>query len=292
MRPIEHHFQNVHLTKLKPGNQSTIFHYLVEKCSELIVYYNLIKAVPKARSNFKRITGLSANQPKINVWTTTLCQNLIYSYFELILDLIRGVDKVQSRVEFDHEGLQQIQEKIACGKSVVLAGIHTCGFDHAIFGLNPIMPGIQILTKSDPAGGNLLMYQLRKVHKIRATPISVSALREAVDRLSTGGVAVAIDLPVRNGTCYEFFGQNCFLTSAHTRMAVKSNSALFLVYTRRTRSGSFRVSFKEIQPPNCCQNRKELISKWAQKSYRQLETFILRWPEAWYGVTFDLFQQS
>jgi lauroyl/myristoyl acyltransferase len=189
--------------------------------------------------------------------------------------------------------LARIRRVLAGGHGVVLAGAHTCGFDHAVYSLNHHLPGIQVLSKANPTGGNRFMYYLRKLNNILITPISVSALKEAIGRLRSGGVvAVAIDLPIPNGDCFQFFGQECFLTDAHTRMAVKSGAAIFLVYTRRTPSGQYQIKFQEVKRPGHCPNKKALIASWAQQSYRQVEGFILRWPEAWYGTTFDLFPQA
>jgi lauroyl/myristoyl acyltransferase len=137
------------------------------------------------------------------------------------------------------------------------------------------------------------MYYLRKLHNIIITPISIPALKDAIGRLRTGGiVAVAIDLPVPNGECFKFFDQDCFLTNAHTRMAVKSGALIFLAYTLRTPSGQYMVKLQEVKQPSNCPGKKDLVAAWAQQSYRQVEQIILRWPDAWYGTSFDLFHQA
>jgi lauroyl/myristoyl acyltransferase len=270
-----------------------LYRNLVEKISQLYVAYQKHKVVPKARKNLSLIAQLPEDDPQITGWINTISQNVIYSYIELFLDLIRGTDYLNKKIEIDHKALEKLREVLANGYGVVLAGTHTSGFDHAVFSLNYHLPGIQVLSKANPTGGNRLMYYLRKVHNILVTPISVSALREAIKRLRAAGVvAVAIDLPIPNGDYYKFFGQDCPLTDAHTRMAVKSGARIFLVYTRRTPSGRYQIKLQEVKPPKNCPNKKSLIATWAQKSYQQVEEFILQWPDAWYGTTFDLFSQD
>jgi lauroyl/myristoyl acyltransferase len=266
---------------------------LVEKISDLLISNNKLKATPTVRRNLSLITQLPENNPQIEVWTNKLCQNVIFSYVELFLDLIKGPQHLNKKIEVDLKGLEQIRHELACGHGVVLAGTHTCGFDHAVQGLKHYLPGIQVLSKANPTGRNRFMYFLRKIHKIDVTPISLSALREAIKRLRSGGVAaVAIDLPVPNGEQFTFFDQNCLLTNAHTRMAEKSGAKVFLVYTRRTSSGVYQIKFQEVKQPSSCYSTKNLINSWAQKSYIQLERFILQWPDAWYGTSFDLFSKA
>jgi lauroyl/myristoyl acyltransferase len=270
-----------------------LYLYLVEKVSDLLISNNWLKATPTVRRNLSLITQLPEDDPRIEDWTNKLCQNVIFSYAELFLDIVKGPQQLNKKIVVDQNGLEKIRQTLACGHGVVLAGTHTCGFDHAVHGLNHYLPGIQVLSKADPTGRNRFMYFLRKMHKIIITPISLSALREAIERLRSGGVvAVAIDLPVSNGEQFQFFDQDCLLTNAHTRMAVKSGAKVFLVYTRRTPSGDYQINFQEVKQPPNCQTKKNLINTWAQKSYWQVEKFILQWPDAWYGTSFDLFPKA
>lgn len=275
-----------------PSGKS-IFRLLVERISHLIVSYSNLKLVRKVRKNLSLVTQLPEDAPQITGWVRQIFQNIIYSYVELFLDLAKGTHSLSQRIDVDHKGLERIRRQLAAGRGVVLAGTHTCGFDHAVYSFNHYLPGIQVLSKANPTGGTRFMYFLRKMHNILITPISVSALKDAIHRLRSGGVvAVAIDLPVPSGDRFRFFNQECLLTDAHTRLAVKSGAAIFLVYTRRTPAGRYQVKFQEVVQPAGCPNKRELITAWAQQSYRQVEPLILRWPEAWYGTTFDLFPNA
>ncbi len=296
MKEITQHFQEFNGSlSIAPSLPSGImlYRYIVEKVSRLICSYKNLKVVPRLRKNISLITQLPEDDPQITKLINTICQNTIYSYIELFLDLGKGTHSLRQKVQVDYQGLERIRQEAASGHGVVLAGTHTCGFDHVILCLNHYLPGIQVLSKANPTGGNWFMYYLRKLHNIIITPISVSALKDAIGRLRSGGVvAVAIDLPVQNGGCFKFFGQECFLTNAHARMAVKSGAAIFLVYTLRTPSGQYQVKFQEVKQPSSCPSKKDLIAAWAQQSYRQVEKFILRWPDAWYGTSFNLFPQA
>jgi lauroyl/myristoyl acyltransferase len=271
---------------------AVLLNILIEKITHLIVTQKNSRVVPKTRKNLSLVTHLPENDPQIEQWIRKICRNMLFSYLELFRGLAGGQQKISEKIDVDRKELQCIYQVLSSGKGVILAGIHTCGFDHAIYALNDYLPKIQILSKANPTGGTKLMYLLRKLHNILITPLSVSALKKAVLRLRSGGlVAVAIDIPIDSSEGYKFFNQDAHLTDAHTRLAVKSGAKIFLVYTRRTSSGRYQIKFQEVKQPENHQDKKVLISAWAQKSYQQVEYFILRWPEAWYGSTFDLFTQ-
>lgn len=270
-----------------------LLNILIENITHLLVTHKNSKVVPKTRKNLSLVTCLPENDPQIEQWIRTICRNMLYSYLELFFGLAGGTQNISEKIDVDRKELQQIYQVLASGKGVVLAGTHTCGFDHAVYALNEYLPNIQILSKANPSGGTKLMYLLRRLHNIIVTPLSVSALKRAIQRLKSGGVvAVAIDIPIDNSEYYNFFNQDTHLTDAHTRLAVKSGAKIFLVYTRRNSSGRYQIKLQEVKQPKNYPDKKALISAWAQKSYQQVEHFILRWPEAWYGFTFDLFPHS
>ena len=267
--------------------------YLIELIAQQVVTNKKSRVVPRARKNLSMVTQLSEDNPQIEIWIKTIYRNMLYSYLEYFRGLMGKMDKMIKSVDVDRQALQRIYQILSSGSGVVLAGAHTCGYDHCIHTLKEYLPSIQILSKAKPTGGTRLMYHLRKLNNIAITPLSVTTLRKAMNRLKSGGiVAVAIDMPVKNGDKFRFFNQYTTLTNAHTRLAVHSGAKLVLVYTRRTNSDRYRLEFQEVRQPKKFLHKKDLITSWAQKSYQQFERFLVRWPEAWYGSTFDLFPQE
>lgn len=264
---------------------------MIGKITDLVVNYKNSRVVPKVRKNLALVTHRQQDDPQIEHWMREMCQNMLCSYVDLFSGLLKGTQTISQNIDVDRKDLQDIYQALANGHGVVLAGTHTCGFDQAMFALNDYLPNIQILSKANPTGGTRLMYFLRKLNNITITPISVSALRHAIQRLHSGGVvAIAIDMPVQTGNNFKFFNQNIHLTDAHVRMAEKSGAEIFLVYSRRRQSGHYQIKLQRVRKPENCPKKKDLIASWTQKSYQQVEKFILRWPEAWYGFTFDLLQ--
>ena len=194
--------QSILKTPSSPSRKS-LYRYLVEKIGHLLITNTKLKAVPTARKNLSLITQLPEDAPQITALINAICQNTIYSYVELFLDLGKGNHNLSKKIEVDQKGLERIRLVLAGGRGVVLAGAHTCGFDHAVFSLNDYLPGLQVLSKANPTGGNRFMFYLRKLKNVLITPISVQALKAAIGRLHSGGVvAVAIDLPIPNGECF------------------------------------------------------------------------------------------
>ena len=275
------------------SNPSQLMATLIEWITQKVVTDKKSQVVPRARAALSLITHLQENDPKIESWIYNICRNMLHSYLEYFLGLIKGAEQIEERIDIDRHGLQRMYQVLSTGQGVVLAGVHSCGYDYCIYSLNQYLPCIQILSKANPTGGKKLMLLLRKLTRTLITPLSVSTIRKAAHRLQSGGiVAVAIDMPVDNGERFQFFNQSTPLTNAHARMAVKNGAAMFLVYTRRMRSGQYRIDVQEVTKPEDCCHKKELVSAWAQRSYQQLEHFILRWPDAWYGSTFELFPQA
>jgi lauroyl/myristoyl acyltransferase len=266
---------------------------LIEWLVLKVVTDNKSAVIPRVRKNIALVTQLPEDDPRLEIHLKGIYRNLLYNYLEFFKATIQGPDKLVACVDLDHRMVQQIYKALADGSGVILAGVHCFGYDICMRVMHEFLPSIQILSKTHPVRGEKLMHWLRKINRIKVTPLSVSSLRDAVARLKSGGiVAIAIDMPIRSDEPFVFFDSNALLTNAHTRLAVQTGAKIFLFYSHRVGNDKYRIEFQEVQQPEHCRTRKELISCWAQKTYQQVEPCIRQWPDAWYGFTFELFPRE
>ncbi len=268
-----------------------VFEYLVNLNVDRMVKNAIKDSIIKTNSSL--ILDLPKQDPQIDLYIRSIYRNLVDNYLDFFSVIIKDPEKINSCVEIDRSTIQEIYRILGSGTGVILAGVHTFGYDHCILAMNEFLPRIQILGNPNPTKGRKLMHQLRKLNRINVTPLSFSSLRHAIVRLKSGGiVAIAIDLPIKNREQFVFFNRLTCLTDAHTRLAVQTGARIFLFYSHRIENGKYRGEFQEVLPPKNCENKKDLVSAWAQKSYQQVEYFIREWPDAWHGITFDLFDHN
>jgi KDO2-lipid IV(A) lauroyltransferase len=169
-------------------------------------------------------------------------------------------------------------------------GPHTCGFDFGIIALTKWFPNAQLISKPKPKGEYHFMHKMRLKFGLNMTPISVTALRQAIQRLKNGEIVIiSNDLPVGNGHKFKLFGKKVGLTTGHARLALKSGAAMIMVSTHRVSPGRYQVVMEEIPQPESTGDKNLDVINWAQASYACLENHVRQWPEEWYGLTFGMF---
>ncbi len=126
---------------------------------------------------------------------------------------------------------------------ILLLGTHTANFDLA--GRATALRGAPLLVLSypQPPGSYQMQNQLRQVARLEIEPISPSVLRQAVNRLRSGGTVVTgIDRPI-HGSNYpvQFFGRPAQLPVGHVRLALKTKAWVYLMGMRYQPNGRLRV---------------------------------------------------
>jgi len=258
--------------------------------SSVAVRQGSLRIIRAIRSSLSVILGVPIDDPRIDQALVRFLKNIYCSYVDFFKALRGSREKIVDSIDLDPVGAKKIQDYLANGQSVVLVGVHTCGFDFGIVALTKWFPDIQVLGKKEPKGEFKLMHKMRLKFGLNITPLSVASLREAVQRLKNGGVVtIANDLPIENGDKFSFFGKKVCLTSGHARLALKTGAVMMMVVPHRVSPGRYRVVIEEVPRPESTGNRKLDAIRWAQKSYACLEKFIRRWPEEWFGLTYGMF---
>lgn len=161
-------------------------------------------------------------------------------------------------------------------KATILLIPHLSGFN--LGGLRLVQEGLRYLTLSypNPSRGYVWQNNLRNQRGMEVLPMTVSALRNARERLQAGGVVLTgIDRPL-NETPYHprFFGYPSNLPVSYIRLALKMKARLFVVgfLTLPDHTHLIDVS-NEIILENDPDPVKELECN-AEKVLQQAEVFI------------------
>jgi KDO2-lipid IV(A) lauroyltransferase len=242
------------------------------------------------RSSLSAILGVPEGDSRIDQAALGFLKNLYYSYVDFFKALRGSRDDIIESIHFDPAQRKKIDDHLANGQSVVLVGPHTCGFDFGIIALTEWFPNTQLISKPAPRGEYQFMHKIRLRFGLNMTPISVAALRQAVQRLKNGGlVIISNDMPIEDGCKFKLFGKEVGLTTGHARLALKSGAAMIMVLTHRVSPGRYQVVMEEIPRPESTGDKNLDIINWSQASYVYLENYIRRWPEEWFGLIFGMF---
>ncbi len=238
--------------------------------------------VQALRANQAVVHGLPEDHPRVRQAVTRLLENTIASYADLFRMLQSGAGKGHVVCEVDTEMRQAIEGCLASGQGLILVGAHMCSFDILLLGLREILPEVQILSNADPQGSSQFMNRLRAERGLLVTPLSVSSLRQAMERLRRGGiVAVAADIPVDGGELLTFFGRSAQLPVGHTRLALGTGAGVLVGVSHRDAGGTYRAEMSLVAQPESSGDRRQDVVRWAQSSLHLLEGFIRRWPHEW-----------
>jgi len=187
-------------------------------------------------ANLRQVMGPQADDHALHRVTQAALHNVARNNYELWHLAGRGPDAIRATVHVPPGSLTHINQAIQRGKGIVVAGVHTGNFDLAMLAFATFGLDIQVLGLADPpAGGFDLMDRMRERAGLRLTPISVPALREAVQRLRAGGiVGTGVDRPVSDGRPpIEFFGRPARLPTGHVRLALKTDAAIVVASAER-----------------------------------------------------------
>ena len=171
---------------------------------------------------------------------------------------------------------------------VVIGCPHTGNFDLAgrVLGLL----GLRALILAEPSPRADYNYQnrLRRRTGLNIQPISIESLRNAAQVLEEGGsVLTGVDWPVGEARFRpRFLGIPSLLTTAHVRLAVKSDAPVVVVACHRTPDGKYAIKASEpimMKPgksvtDTILSNTENILSVAAQYIREEPEQWLLYYP--------------
>jgi lauroyl/myristoyl acyltransferase len=254
-----------------------------DRLTSYVAHQKELPLVKGLHANMAIVYGLPEGHPRVLHAVNQLFRNLVRGYVDFYKSLEKGPAGIFASCEFDELLLEAIDSCLVSGQGLVLVGAHSCSFDLLLLALTRYFPEVQALTKSDPKGSSAVINKIRQKFGVRITPISVHALREAIQRLKSGGVVViAADVPVETGAEMIFFRRKTRLPIGHVRLAAKTGAKMIVGTSQRVSDGLYRAVGAQAHQPLPSGNRDRDVIRWAQHSLFILERFIHKRPYEWF----------
>ena len=236
------------------------------------------------RSNLSQVLGAFAEEQALEETVRRVFYSAIRSHYDLYRALRLPQEKLASVIDFP-ETAQTIARSLWHREGgSVLVFPHLGNFDLAGQAIGTAFPEMQLISLADPPPGFQLANELRQRSGIRITPLSSTALREAIRLLRRGGtVSIAGDRPVSElDEPVSFFGHPARVPSGHVRLALKTGAVIvtgccFL-------SPETQRYTMHLDPPLelvRTGNRDEEIQINMRQVIQALEAIIRRWPDQW-----------
>ncbi len=243
-------------------------------------------------ANLRQVVGPQVDEKTLHRLACQVFRNTARNIYELWHLAGQGQEAIRASVYFPPDAWAYVEQVRQRGQGMIIVGPHTGNFDLSVLALATHELEIQVLGLAEqPAGGFDLMDQMLARAGLRLTPISVQALREAINRLRAGGVVLTgTDRPIGGtGQWVEFFGRPAPLPTGHVRLALKTNSVIFVTgsYRDPQRGDVVRLSpplemIRTGDPDEDLRVNMRRVTAWMEKFIRaqpeQWAMFVPVWP--------------
>jgi lauroyl/myristoyl acyltransferase len=222
------------------------------------------------------------NSEQLDDLVTNVFMNSGYALYELYHNL-HSPKTINSMVEYSDDFSQMLEHYQKSGKGAVIVAPHLGSFDIGGLALAVRKVSFQTLSFPNPTEGYQLQNYIREKYGLYVTPMSVSSMREAEQRLRNGGlVLTGLDRPLPNSNYNpRFFGRPTSLPVAYIAMAIK-NQVPVVVVCCYSIGKQFILDASEIIEMVHYQDRQEGIERNAERALSEAEKMILAHPEQWF----------
>ena len=211
------------------------------------------------------------------------------SYYHLFRNLGRGIkpEAYQPRVELAPGVEGYLNAAASTGRGLFVLGSHMSAFDLCGIAFAEWAPApVQALSLADPPAGFEFVNRLRSKGRGTITPISPETLREAMQRLRSGGVVLTgVDRPIPNGNeRVTFFGQPAYLPTGYIRIPLKTD-CLVMTMAFRYVGGHYEILANPQMEMVRTGDREHDARVNVQRVLSQIEGFVRMAPDQWMVFT-------
>jgi len=240
---------------------------------------NLIQAI---RTNQWVIRGEKPDKEALDQAVRDTLRNISHSLYSLH-HYLYDTEAIQNMVDLDSMARGLVERPEFKGRGLMVVGLHLSNFDLILQSM--CMQGLKafVLTIPDPQNGRRLEYEMRKRTGMNLVPASISAMKQAVQHLESGGVVLTgIDRPVLNPKARpKFFGRSSTLPVHHTYLALKAGVPIVVIAARLGTDGRYHVTTSEpVEMRSSSDQDKDIVQN-AERVLKEAERFILHTPEQW-----------
>jgi len=238
--------------------------------------------VKATRANQWVIAGENISPEELDRRTFGVFCSIGRSLFDFYHNL-HHPQKIKDLVIFSPHFQQVFQERLEGKQGAIFISTHTSAFD--LGGAALALNGLHFQTLSFPNVNDGYAWQnrIRRRLNLEVTPLSMSSLQLARERLQKGGTVLSgLDRP-HPGSNYKprFFGRPAALPVFHVRLGLRNDCPIYVVGTNTRPDGKYIIDSSEpiwMQPdPDPYQE----IIKNAERVLLAGEVFIRNAPDQW-----------
>ncbi|NMC78028.1 MAG: lysophospholipid acyltransferase family protein [Chloroflexi bacterium] len=215
-----------------------------------------------------------------------LVHTVFHSTGRCLFDFYHYLDRseeIRRLVQFSNRLAPVLQRCLRQEGPTVIVTPHISNFDLAgralaLEGLN-----FQVLSYPQPSMGYRMQNKLRSFMGLEITPMSMSSLQQARQRLQNGGTVITgLDRPMADSRYQvEFFGRKAALPVSYIRLALKVNAPVVVVACHTLPDGTYILDSSDPIPMQPDPDPTVEILQNAQNVLQQAEHFVRLSPEQW-----------
>ena len=204
-------------------------------------------------------------QPKLVFQSSARC---MFDYFYFL----SRSEKLDQIIDYSPEALHAVK-RIKKGKPCVVVCPHISNFDLLGYALSLKDIELQVLSFPHPTSSYQMQNKLRENRRITVTPMSLSAFRQARQRLKSGGsILTGFDRPLgENGMeKYQpkFFGFESNLPVTYARMAKEADAPVYIMAATSSPGNRY---YLEGSPPIWMESEDDLQTEIVNNVERVLQ---------------------
>lgn len=226
--------------------------------------------------------GKSLNRAQLDDAAQNVLVNAGYSLYDFY-HFLNKPDEVDRRVHFSPDVLELLDRMRKGRASIVVVAPHVSNFDLVVQAAGHRGIQTQILTLNDGAPAYQMQDLLRSHPNLAVTPVSVHALKMAVQRLQEGGsVVTGVDRPLSNAHhTPRFFGRPAPLPVHHVYLARKVNAPVCVIGVRRDAEGHYHVRSSDPIKLTSYPHPDDEMVRNAERVLEIAAEYIRAAPEQW-----------
>jgi phosphatidylinositol dimannoside acyltransferase len=186
-------------------------------------------------------------------------------------------------VTFDQAAQDMLDRMQEAKEGTIVVSPHLGNFDLSTQAAVGTRIRAQIITLNHTSGAYRVQDALRRRPNIEVTPASPGALRQALQRLGTGGTVITgVERPLP-GSRYNpaFFGRPAPLPVHHVYLALKANVPIWVISARRLKNGTYTVKSSGPIRMKRYPDRQTDILRNAERILDVAADYIREAPDQW-----------
>ena len=182
---------------------------------------------------------LPLDAPELDPIVRRVLYNAARGYYESYNRIARGWEAVQESFTFGPELFAMLHDAQSTGRGIVVVAPHLGNLDLGLAGFAAEGYDIQAITYEVVPGGYDLQNRMREGSGYIITPADAEAAKMAFERLRRGGIVLTgMDRPLPNGArTVRFFGRPAPLPTGYIRLALSTDSLIFVVWMESVADG-------------------------------------------------------